>query len=104
MELEPTTKQPRKMGRRSTAQIESLLSEYENGKLSANAFCKLHQIKKVYLTRWIKRYRKNKPPKGFVAVCTSPESIDRQEVVIAEYRGIRFYQAVDPAFLKALVS
>jgi hypothetical protein len=104
MEQESTGSQRRKIVRRSTEQIKSLMNEYENSGLSDNDFCKLHQIKKVYLTRWIKRYRKSKHPKGFVAVRTPSQSIDREEVLFAEYRGIRFYQVVDPSYLKALVN
>jgi hypothetical protein len=81
-----------------------LITEYENGGLSEKDFCELHQIKKLYLARWLKRYRKNKSPKGFVAVHTSVEPIDRKEILFAEYRGIRFFQPVDPSYLKALVN
>ena len=104
MEQETTGSQRRKIVRRSTEQIKSLMSEYENSGLSDNDFCKLHQIKKIYLARWIKRYKKNKSPKGFVAVVTQKEHIDHKEVLFAEYRGIHFYQPVDPSYFKALVS
>lgn len=104
MEAGSVTRQPRKIIRRTTEQIESLINDYESSGLSANDFCKLHQIKKVYLTRWIKRYRKNKAPKGFVAVRASSQRVDRKEVLFAEYQGIRFYQPVEAAYFKALLS
>lgn len=104
MEQKDTDTQRRKIVRRTTEQIKSLMNEYENSELSDNDFCKLHQIKKIYLARWIKRYRKNKSPKGFVAVLTPNECLDHKEVLFAEYRGIRFYQPVDPSYFKALVN
>jgi len=104
MEQNVTGSERRKIVRRTTEQIKSLLSEYENSGLSAKDYCKLHQINKVYLARWLKRYGNNKPSQGFIAVRTPEECIEYNEVLFAEYRGIRFYQAVDPSYLKALVS
>ena len=94
----------RKIVRRTTEQIMSLILEYENSGLSAKDYCKLHQINKVYFARWQKRYSNNKPSKGFVAVRTPEEPIECKEVLFAEYRGIRFYQAVDPSYFKSLIS
>ena len=100
-----STGSPRpKIVRRTTEQIKSLINEYENGGLSVKDFCKQHQVKSLYLSRWLKRYKKNKTPEGFVAVCTTKEAVECKEVLFAEYRGIRFYQPVSPSYLKDLVS
>ena len=104
MEQNGTVVGRRKIVRRTTEQIKSLITEYENSGLSANDYCKLHQINKVYLARWLKRYSNNKPSKGFVAVQTPEEPVECKEVLFAEYRGIRFYQPVDPSYFKSLVS
>ena len=93
-----------KAARRTTEEIKSIISDYENSGLSLNDYSKLHQLNKVYLTRWMKRHNNPKPSKGFVAVRAVKEPAILKEVLFAEYRGIRFYQAVDPSYLKALVS
>jgi hypothetical protein len=95
---------PRKP-RRTTEQIKAIIAQYETSGLSARDFCNLHQIKGFYLARWLKRYRGNKLPKGFVAVRTPKEPAENQKAILfAEYRGIHFYQPVDPSYLKTLVS
>jgi len=105
MERDVITSQRRKI-KRTTEQIKLLLSEYESSGLSAEAFCELHQIKRLYLTRWLKKYRKSKPPKGFVAVRTPKEEAPDHKgpALFAEFRGIRFYQPVDPIYLKTLLN
>jgi transposase-like protein len=104
MEQNGTGSPRRKIVRRTTEQIKSLITEYENSGLSVREFCKQHQVKSLYLSRWLKRYRKNKTPEGFVAVCTPKEAVECNDVLFAEYRGIRFYQPVAPSYLKDLVS
>jgi len=104
MERENTTNPPRKIVRRTTEEIRSLMVEYKNSGLSAKAFCSLHKIKRAYFSRWLKRYENKKQPKGFVPVQGAKEPSLPKAVLFAEYRGIRFYQAVEPSYLKSLVS
>ena len=104
MERESTTNQPRKVIRRTTKEIRSLMMEYESSGLSAKSFCNLHKIKRAYFSRWLKRYGNKKQTKGFIRIRESKEPPLPKATLFAEYRGIRFYQAVDPSYLKSLVS
>ena len=90
--------------RRTPEEINSILVAYESSGLPSKEFCKLHQIQTLYLKRWLKRYRNTKEAKGFVELLPPPESTTAVSGLFAEYRGIRFYQPVDPSFLKALVN
>ncbi len=90
--------------RRTAEEIKSLITEYEKSGLSANAFSDQHEIRRAYFNKWLKRYRGNKPPKGFIAVRAPKEPVPKEQVLFAEYRGIRFYQPVDPSYLKTLVN
>jgi hypothetical protein len=104
MEREPV-KTPSRKARRTAAEIRTLISEYEKSGLSANGFSDQHKIRRAYFNKWLKRYRKQKPSKGFVPVQgVKEEPPFPQAALFAEYRGIRFYQAVDPSYLKSLVS
>ena len=104
MERESTSNQPRKIVRRTTEEIRSLMMEFESSGLSAKAFCNLHKIKRAYFSRWLKRYGNKKQPKGFVPVQGAKDQPLPKATLFAEYRGIRFYQAVDPSYFKSLVS
>jgi len=103
MEQTGKPNKPRKI-RRTPEEINSILVAYESSGLSSKEFCKLHQIQTLYLKRWLKRYRNTKPTKGFVELLPTTESTTAVAGLFAEYRGIRFYQPVDPSYLKALVN
>jgi putative transposase len=103
MEQIGKTNQSRKI-RRTPEEINSILLAYESSGLSAKEFCKRHQIQTLYLKRWLKRYRSIKETNGFVELLPVPESTPFMTGVFAEYRGIRFYQPVEPSYLKALVN
>lgn len=92
--------------RRSAAEIQALLAEYEKSGLSANSFCHLRQLRKAYFTKWLLRYGNKETVKGFIPVSLPPESPSpkKQDGLFAEYRGIKFYQKVDPSYLKSLLS
>lgn len=94
----------RRQARRTPEEINSILQAYESSGLSSKEFCKLHQLQTLYLKRWLKRYRNTDPAKGFVELLPSFESTPALTGLFAEYRGIRFYQPVDPSYLKALVN
>jgi hypothetical protein len=103
--MEQTVKvNQRRQPRRTPEEINSILVSYENSGLSVKEFCKLHQIQALYLKRWLKRYRNTKPTIGFVELLPTSESTTAESGFFAEYRGIRFYQPVEPSFLKALVN
>ena len=94
----------RRKHRRTPEEINSILVLYENSGLSVKEFCNQHQVQTLYLTRWLKRYRNTKQAKGFVELLPVPESTPPMTGVFAEYRGIRFYQPVEPSYFKALVN
>ena len=94
----------RRKPRRTPEEINAILVSYENSGLSVKEFCNRHQIQALYLTRWLKRYRNTNPAKGFVELRPGPGSTTPLAGVFAEYRGIHFYQPVDPSYLKALVN
>lgn len=103
--MERTSKSdPGRKPRRTVEEIRSLITEFEKSGLSANAFSDQREIRRAYFNKWLKRYRGNKPPKGFVAVQAPKEPVINNEILFAEYRGIRFYQPVDPSYFKALVN
>jgi hypothetical protein len=93
-----------KMVRRTSEEIRSIITEYEKSGLSPKAFCKLHQLKKTYFSRWLSRYGNRKGPKGFVPVKLPGIAAEQENMLFAECRGIKFYQKVDPSYLKALLS
>ena len=103
--MEQTVKlnQPRKI-RRTPEEINLILQAYESSGLSSKEFCKLHQLQTLYLKRWLKRYRNTEPAKGFVELLPTSEPTTTESGLFAEYRGIRFYQPVEPSYLKALVN
>jgi hypothetical protein len=74
--------------------------------MSPKGFCKLHQLKKAYFSRWLARYGSRKSPKGFVPVAMVSDAPSAKGTggLFAEYRGIKIYQKVDPSYLKSLVS
>jgi hypothetical protein len=92
--------------RRTSAEIRSVISEYESSGMSPKGFCKLHQLKKAYFSRWLARYGSRKSPKGFVPVAMVSDAPSAKGTggLFAEYRGIKIYQKVDPSYLKSLVS
>jgi hypothetical protein len=103
MEQEAISSKP-KVVRRTSEEIRAIIAEYEKGGLSAKAFCKLHHIKKDYLTRWLTRYGNKKGPKGFMPVSYPTMAASPERTLFAEYRGIKFYQKVDASYLKSLLS
>jgi len=93
-----------KVVRRTSEEIRAIIVEYEKGGLSAKSFCKLHHIKKDYLTRWLTRYGNKKGVKGFVPVSLPAIAPNQERTLFAEYRGIKFYQKVEASYLKSLLS
>ena len=93
-----------KVVRRTSEEIRAIIAEYEKGGLTAKSFCKLHHIKKDYLTRWLTRYGNKKGPKGFMPVSLPAIAPNQERTLFAEYRGIKFYQKVEASYLKSLLS
>jgi hypothetical protein len=89
-------------------EIFSALRQFdEAGNITIREFASAYQISEATYYNWRKRYRAKEqglPPAGFIQVDLSglQEQKDRGEI-FAEYRGIIFYQRVEPAYLKALL-
>ena len=90
--------------RRTQEEIKGILLRYESSGLSAKEFCDRHQIKTYCLGRWQRRFRNNNNRANvFVEVSVPGQCVALEVGLIAEYRGIRFYQSVEPSYFKALV-
>jgi hypothetical protein len=98
--------------RRSTQseqEIFSAIEQYEvAGNISVKEFAAAFQISEATFYNWRKRYRAKERMKnqigGFIPVDTSAMQLGEPKgQIFAEFRGIVFYQQVDPAYLKALL-
>ncbi len=94
---------------RSEADILEALAAFErSGNMSIREFAIKHQVSEATFYNWRKKYpskytAKDKPP-GFIPVSVAGSNMaEQKEPVFAEYRGIIFYQRVEPAYLKALL-
>lgn len=92
---------------RSQEAISDILSEQRKSNLSVKAFCIANNIAAASFHNWKKKYssgkvnRTNAP--GFAALQVTP-STPVEPALFAEVRGIKFYQRVDAAYLKDLLS
>lgn len=110
MEQAIDNKSPRKRaGQRSKADIIEALAAYDrSGNMSTKDFAAKYQVSETTFYNWRKKYRpgntlKDKP-EGFIPVSVAgSQMVQQPEPVFAEYRGIIFYQRVEPAYLKALL-
>ena len=94
----------------SDPEIFKAIEEFEQaGNISVKEFAKAFQVSENTIYNWLKKYNKNKDsvkiqPRGFIPVDLSDvQQPEGPGQVFAEYRGIIFYQRVDPAYLKALL-
>lgn len=97
---------------RSRQEIYAAIEEFEKaGNISPKEFAEMYQISEATFYNWQKRYKfkdvGREEPKGFSAISIAPDRAgDHQEGVFAEVKGkvIRFYQRVEPSYLKELLS
>lgn len=93
----------------SEQEIISALEQFtQAGNLSVKGVTSAFQISAATFYNWRKRYgsqmMETNIPRGFVEVDLS--AVQQESVpgrVFAEYRGIVFYQRVEPSYLKALL-
>ena len=112
MEQAPVTESVVKRShQRSKQEVDIAMKEFEKTRTSPKKFAEMHQISKATFYNWQKKYRsKNaikRVPKGFFPVSISPEITDHiRPGFFAEIEGkaIRFYQRVEPSYLKELLS
>lgn len=91
--------------RRTQQQILELLAEFDKGNFTVKEFCRLKGLSDGVFHKWKSRVRSNisqkEKPTSFAKILVQPVPSDQ---LFAEVNGIRFYQAVTPAYLKELVS
>jgi len=93
----------------SEQEIISALEQFtQAGNISVKDFTTAFQISAATFYNWKKRYgnqsSKANAPVGFINVDLSPVQQERVPgSIFAEYRGIIFYQRVEPSYLKALL-
>ncbi|WPQ63802.1 hypothetical protein SIO70_02880 [Chitinophaga sancti] len=93
----------------SEQEIISALEQFtQAGNISVKEFTAAFQISAATFYNWKKRYSnqlmETNSPGGFVEVDLSP--VQQESIpggIFAEYRGIIFYQRVEPSYLKALL-
>jgi transposase-like protein len=91
----------------SKKEIFSALEQFDSaGNISIKEFAAAFQISEATYYNWRKKYQNNNalPTGGFMEVDLS--GLRKEEVrgeIFAEFKGIIFYQKVDPAYLKALL-
>ena len=91
--------------RRNRGQITQLLEEFEKANIPAAEFCRQHQINIANFHKWRSRYKpdanSNATAPGFASV--KVVDVSSSPSLFAEVNGIRIFQPVSAAFLKALV-
>ena len=101
--MESTKTQPPRL-RRSILDIQNLLKEFDQGSVNAIEFCSRHNISKGTFYKWQSRYKRKAESKtkgpGFADISIVPSSVD---VLFAEVKGIKIYQAVAASYLKELL-
>ena len=106
------SKEPRMTRQRQSLSEQEIFASIEQfeqaGNISVKEFAAAFQVSEATFYNWRKRYRaKDTRPgqaAGFIPVDMSeiqaPESQGR---IFAEFRGIVFYQRVEPSYLKSLL-
>ena len=90
-------------------EIFAAIEQFEQaGNISVKEFAAAFQVSEATFYNWRKQYRaKDMPqaaPAGFIPVDMSGVSVQQsQGRVFAEFRGIVFYQRVEPSYLKSLL-
>ncbi len=93
---------------RSEQEIFEAIEEFERaGNISIKEFAEMHQVSEATFYKWQKRYRAKGSIKnelqGFIPVSVAVERTGQEGQLFAEFRGIKLYQWVEPAYLKELL-
>lgn len=105
MEQQITIKQRAK--RRSALEIQSLLEAFTRSGISVQSFCDEHNIGKSTFHKWQSRYNNKQhqtTSQAFAGIEIVSDSIQHGETLFAEVKGIKIYQPVSAAYLKALLT
>lgn len=98
----------KKSQRRSEEEIFKAVVEFERtANISIKEFAKRHQVSKATIYNWQKRYRSKVTGrdelKGFIPISLASGNLEHEGALFAECAGIKFYQWVEPAYLKELL-
>lgn len=92
--------------RYSISKILALIKEREAKGCTIESFCDEQQLSRSTFNRWLRKYGNKRPGKKasekFVPLNVTALRSDKVDVLFAEVGGIRLYQRVEPAYLKAL--
>jgi hypothetical protein len=103
--MEPsTTSIKARSARRSSLEIQSIITAYKKSGLSRVEYCKLHKVNEGTLSTWLGRYKRKDAPQGFIPVCVAEKMAGHEGQLFAECRGVKLYQRVDAGYLKELLS
>ena len=99
------TSKKQQNARHSSETISAIIAEYKKGQRTVKEFCSDKGINTGTFYCWLSKQRKNNKPSksspAFVSVKIKEELF--QEIVFAEYKGLKFYQPMGVEFFKALI-
>jgi transposase-like protein len=93
----------------SEQEIFAAIDQFEQaGNISVKDFAAAFQVSEATFYNWRKRYRakdsQQLPAAGFIPVDMSEvQAPEKPRRIFAEFRGIVFYQRVEPSYLKSLL-
>ena len=105
--MDQRVNRPMQSRTRSKEEILQILEEQANSGMSIKLFCEERGVNRITFNKWRSRYRQRAEGQeskgGFTQLhIVSPDNHE-QPVLFAEVRGIKIYQPVDAAYLKALL-
>lgn len=101
MEHQTTATRP-VIRRRSSQEINEIISEYEASGFSVEEYSEYKGLNSDTLQSWLHRHRnKENTAPSFVAVTLKDEPVDQE--IFAEYRGFKFYQTLSAEFVKTVI-
>jgi hypothetical protein len=104
--MEHTTNVPPKayVGRPSQQMISETITEFEDSQFSVEEYCEYKGLNRDTFESWLNKHRnRTKELPAFVSVNLKEDEVLAAEL-FAEYKGLKFYQPMDAAFFKALIS
>jgi transposase-like protein len=89
---------------RTSEEMFPIVEAYLDRTETKKAFCARHDVPESVLTYWLKKYQRQEAP-GFVEIIPprSPESPAFMEIVYPGGARLRFFSAVEPAYLERLL-
>lgn len=89
-----------KVKRRNKAEIQLLLEAFSSSGMTVQSFCDEHNIGKSTFHKWQSRYSISKT---FADIEIVGGDVQHCTTLFAEVKGIKIYQPVSAAYLKALL-